>query len=89
MNRLATTLTAALVGMLVLSGVAAAFAAELGTDDRACAGQAPFREVAQDEVYTFDERCSMRDGFGADRGPTGIEGIGWAKTFGPVLPRKH
>jgi hypothetical protein len=89
MNRLAAALTAALVGMLALSGVAATFAVELGADDRACTGQAPFREVAQDEVYTFDERCSMRDEFGADRGRTGVEGIGWAKTSRPLLPRKH
>jgi hypothetical protein len=64
--------------MLVMSGVATVFAVEPGTDDPVCTGQAPFREVAQDEVYTFDERCSIReDASRAERGHGGA--VGWAK----------
>ena len=84
--RLATAAIAA--GMLVLSGVATTSAMEARTEnDPVCTGIAPFREVAQDEVYTFDERCSMREVLGADRG--GVGSVGWAKASGSVLPRKH
>jgi hypothetical protein len=83
--------TAAFAVTLVMSAVAAAFAMDAAPgEDAVCTGRAPFREVVQDETYTFGELCSMREDFRRpDRGRTGANGIGWAKTSGPVLPRKH
>lgn len=67
--------------MLIVSIVANASAAETATEDESpCTGRAPFREVAQDEIYTFAERCSMRENFvRADRERAQPTGIGWAK----------
>src|SRR5712692_10823828 len=65
--------TVAFAVTLVMSA-AAAFAGDAAPeDDAACTGRAPFREVAQDEIYTFAELCSMRQNFiRADRGRTGV-----------------
>jgi hypothetical protein len=73
--------TAAYALMLVISVVASAFAAETAAEEEpACTGRAPFREVAQDEIYTFAERCRMREDFvRADREHARPSGVGWAK----------
>jgi hypothetical protein len=73
--------TAAYALMLVISVVASAFAAETAAEEEpACTGRAPFREVAQDEIYTFAERCRMREEFlRADRERALPNGVGWAK----------
>jgi len=72
--------------MLVFFAVAAALAIETGTDDDpVCSGRAPFREVAQDEIYTFDELCSLREDFRTDRERRGT--VGWAKA--PRAPTAH
>ena len=72
--------------MLVMSASGAALAAEAATeDDLACTGRAPFREVAQDEIYTFDELCSLREDFRTDRERRGT--VGWAKA--PRAPTAH
>jgi hypothetical protein len=67
--------------MLVMSASGAALAAEAATeDDSACTGRAPFREVAQDEIYTFAELCSMRENFlRVNRERARPPGVGWAK----------
>jgi hypothetical protein len=73
--------TAAYTLMLVVSVLANASATETATEDESvCTGRAPFREVAQDEIYTFAERCSMREDFvRADRERAQPTGTGWAK----------
>jgi len=77
--------TAALAVTLVMSAVAT-FAAETATEnDAVCTGRAPFREVAQDEIYTFDELCSLREDFRTDRERRGT--VGWAKA--PRAPTAH
>jgi hypothetical protein len=83
--------TAAFAAMLVMSGAAAAFAMDAAPgDDAVCTGRAPFREVAQDEIYTFAELCSMREDFRRpDRGRTGPGAVGWAKTPSAAPPRKN
>jgi hypothetical protein len=82
--------TAAFVVTLLVSGTATAFAGDAAAEDgQVCGGRAPFREVAQDEVYTFDERCSVRDDFlRPDRARTGTGAVGWAKAHGVVPMRK-
>jgi hypothetical protein len=81
--------TAAFAVTLVMSAAAAAFAGDAAPeDDAACTGRAPFREVAQDEIYTFAELCSMRQNFiRADRGRTGAGTVGWARSPS-VAPRR-
>jgi|GEM_PF-6348964 len=83
--------TAAFAVTLVFSAAAAAFARDAAPeDDAACSGRAPFREVAQDEIYTFAELCSMRQNFiGAERGRTGVGTVGWARSPGAAPPRRH
>jgi hypothetical protein len=49
------TATAAVT--LLLSAAAMAVA----TEDDICTGSKPFREVAQDEIYTMAELCRMRE----------------------------
>jgi len=73
--------TAAYTLMLIVSVVGNASAAETVTEDESsCTGRAPFREVAQDEIYTFAERCSMREDFvRADSERAQPTGTGWAK----------
>ncbi len=74
-------LQTAIAVTLVMSAITAASAVETGTEnDPVCTGRAPFREVAQDEIYTFQELCSMREDFlRADRGRTSAGAIGWAR----------
>jgi hypothetical protein len=69
----------AVTSILLFVTAATAFALDAATEgDEACTGRAPFREVAQDEFYTFDELCRMREDFlPADR--VRPRGIGWAK----------
>ena len=83
--------TAAFAAMLVMSAVAAAFALDaVAEEDAVCTGRAPFREVAQDEIYTFGELCSMREDFRRpDRERTGPGAVGWAKTPSAAPPRKN
>ena len=83
--------TAAFAVTLVVSAVAAAFTGDaVAEDDAVCTGRAPFREVAQDEIYTFAELCSMREDFRRpDRGRTGPGAVGWAKTPSAAPPRKN
>jgi hypothetical protein len=73
--------------MLTASGAAATFAMGPPTEEEpVCSGRAPFREVAQDEIYTFDELCQMRDDFvPAHRGRIGT--IGWARGH-PAVPTR-
>jgi hypothetical protein len=60
--------TAAAAVTLLLSVAEMAVATE---DDRVCTGSKPFREVAQDEIYTMAELCRMReDSLRGDRGWT-------------------
>ena len=75
--------------MLVFFAVAAALAIETGTDDDpVCSGRAPFREVAQDEIYTFDELCGMRQDFlRTDRERAGA--LGWARARGARPARRN
>jgi hypothetical protein len=81
--------TVAFAVTLVMSA-AAAFAGDAAPEDAACTGRAPFREVAQDEIYTFAELCSMRQDFiRADRGRTGVGSVGWAKSPGGAPPRRN
>ena len=82
---------AAIAAMLVVSAAAAAPLARDGApeDDAVCAGRAPFREVAQDEIYSFPELCSMRQDFlREDRGRTRAGAVGWAKGRGSPPARK-
>ncbi len=83
--------TAAFAAMLVMSAVAVAFAGDTAPeDDAVCTGRAPFREVAQDEIHTFGELCSMREDFRRpDRERTGAGAVGWAKTPSAAPPRKN
>jgi hypothetical protein len=83
--------TAAFAAMLVLSGAAAASAMDAAPgDDAVCTGRAPFREVAQDEIHTFGELCSMREDFRRpDRERTGTGGVGWAKAPGTAPRRRN
>ena len=83
--------TAAFAAMLVMSAAAAAFPGDAVTgDDAVCTGRAPFREVAQDEIYTFAELCSMREDFRRpDRERSGPGGVGWARTPSAAPPRKN
>jgi hypothetical protein len=83
--------TAAFAAILVMSGAAAAFAMDAAPgDDAVCTGRAPFREVAQDEIYTFGELCSIRQNFlPADRERTGTGAVGWAKTPSTAPRRKN
>ena len=83
--------TVAFAVTLVISAAAPAFAMDAAPeDDAACTGRAPFREVAQDEIYTFAELCSMRQNFiRAERGRTGIGSVGWAKTPSAAPPRRN
>lgn len=76
---------------LVMSAAAAAFAGEAAPeDDAVCTGRAPFREVAQDEIYTFAELCSMRQNFiRAQRERTGVGSVGWAKSPSAAPPRRN
>ena len=82
---------AAFAVTLVMSAVAAAFAMDAAPEDNAvCTGRAPFREVAQDEIYTFAELCSMReDSRRPDRERTGPGAVGWAKTPGAAPRRRN
>ena len=82
---------AAFAVTLVCFAAAAAFAGDAAPeDDAVCTGRAPFREVAQDEIYTFAELCSMRQDFiRADRGRTGVGSVGWAKTPSAAPPRRN
>ena len=81
--------TVAFAVTLVMSA-AAVFAGDAAPEDAACTGRAPFREVAQDEIYTFAELCSMRQDFiRADRGRTGVGSVGWAKTPSAAPPRRN
>ena len=82
--------TAAIAGMLALSVAAAAPAREgEPEDDAVCTGRAPFREMAQDEIYSFRELCSMREDFRReDRARTRAGAVGWAKGRGSPPPRK-
>jgi hypothetical protein len=83
--------TAAFAAMLVMSAAAAAFAGDaVAEEDPVCTGRAPFREVAQDEIYTFGELCSMREDFRRpNRERTGPGGVGWAKTPSAPPLRKN
>jgi len=45
--------------MFMLSAAAGAFTAD--TDDNPCSGAKPFREVAQDEIHTMAELCTMQE----------------------------
>src|SRR5438309_1234270 len=55
---------AAFAVTLVFFATAAALAGDAAPeDDAVCTGRAPFREVAQDEIYTFAELCSIRQDF--------------------------
>jgi hypothetical protein len=83
--------TAAFAAMLVMSAVAAAFAGDaVAEEDPVCNGRAPFREVAQDEIYTFGELCGMREDFRRpDRGRTSPGAVGWAKAPSAAPPRKN
>ena len=83
--------TAAFAVTLVVSAVAAAFAGDAAPeDDAVCTGRAPFREVAQDEIYTFGELCGIRQNFiRADRGRTGLGAVGWAKTPSAAPRRRN
>ena len=82
--------TAAFAAMLVMSAVAVAFAGDTAPeDDAVCTGRAPFREVAQDEIHTFGELCSIRQDFlPAHRERTGT-GVGWAKAPGAAPRRRN
>jgi hypothetical protein len=81
--------TAGFAAMLVMSAVAAALTGDaVAEDDAVCTGRAPFREVAQDEIYTFGELCGIRQNFiRADRGRTGVGTVGWAKA--PSAAPRH
>ena len=81
---------AAFAAMLVVSAAPAAFAGDAAPeDDAVCTGHAPFREVAQDEIYTFGELCSMREDFRRpDRERSGPGGVGWAKAPS-IAPRRR
>src|SRR5260370_40507251 len=81
---------AAFAATLVCFAAAAAFAGDAAPeDDAVCTGRAPFREVAQDEIYTFAELCGIRQDFlRADRGRSGLGAVGWAKTPSAAPPRK-
>ena len=83
--------TAAFAAMLVMSAVAAAFARDaVAEEDAVCTGRAPFREVAQDEIHTFGELCSIRQDFlPAHRERTGTGGVGWAKAPGAAPRRRN
>jgi hypothetical protein len=83
--------TAAFAVTLVMSAAAAAFAMDAAPgDDAICTGRAPFREVAQDEIYTFGELCGVREDFRRpDRERTGTGVVGWAKTPSTPPPRKN
>jgi len=82
---------AAFAAMLVVSAAPAAFAGDAAPeDDAVCTGHAPFREVAQDEIYTFGELCGIRQNFiRADRGRTGVGTVGWAKAPSAAPRRKN
>ena len=77
-------LATAAATMLICAG-GAAFAAE----EPACSGRAPFREVAQDEIHTFAERCSLESLAGTGRGPTNGNTVGWAKGRGTAPVKKY
>ncbi|HXN44281.1 MAG TPA: hypothetical protein VN917_08565 [Xanthobacteraceae bacterium] len=81
---------AAFAVTLVCFGLAAAFTGDaVAEEDPVCAGRAPFREVAQDEIYTFGELCSMREDFRRpDRERSGPGGVGWAKAPS-IAPRRR
>jgi hypothetical protein len=83
--------TAAFAVTLVISAAAAAFAGDAAPeDDAVCTGRAPFREVAQDEIYTFAELCSMRQNFiRAERGRAGTGTVGWARSPSAAPPRRN
>jgi hypothetical protein len=49
----------AAAAMFMLSAAAGAFTAD--TDDNPCSGAKPFREVAQDEIHTMAELCTMQE----------------------------
>src|SRR5439155_20094688 len=82
---------AAFAVTLVFFAAAAAFAGDAPLeDDAVCTGRAPFREVAQDEIYTFAERCGIRQDFlRADRGRTGLSAVGWAKGRSAAPPPRN
>jgi len=82
---------AAFAATLVFFAAAAALAGDVAPeDDAVCTGRAPFREVAQDEIYTFAELCSIRQDFlRADREKTGTGAVGWAKTPSAAPPRRN
>jgi hypothetical protein len=79
--------SAAIASILLFLAAATTFALDAATEgDEPCTGRAPFREVAQDELYTFDELCRMREDFlPADR--VRPRGIGWAKARSSVPVR--
>ena len=81
---------AAFAATLVFFAAAAAFAGDAAPeDDAVCTGRAPFREVAQDEIYTFAELCGIRQDFlRADRGRS-LGAVGWAKTPSAAPPRRN
>jgi hypothetical protein len=82
--------TAAFAVTLVISAAAAAFAGDAAPEDEVCTGRAPFREVAQDEIYTFAELCSMRQNFiRTERGRTGVGSVGWARSPSTAPPRRN
>jgi len=82
---------AAFAVTLVCFAAAAAFAMDAAPgDDAVCTGRAPFREVAQDEIYTFAELCGIRQDFlRADRGRSSLGALGWAKGRGAAPPRRN
>ncbi len=82
---------AAFAATLVCFAAAAAFAGDAAPeDDAVCTGRAPFREVAQDEIYTFAELCGIRQDFlRADRGRTGLSAVGWAKGRSAAPPPRN
>jgi hypothetical protein len=90
---------AAAAAVVMLSAGARVFAADGSAQDDVCTGSKPFREVAQDEVHTMAELCTMREEFlSGDRGwkdtPPGARrhgGVpsGWAQSGNKIQMRKR
>jgi hypothetical protein len=81
-------LSAAIAAMLAISA-ATSLATEARTEDEPlCGGRAPLREVAQDEVYTFAEQCSLRRDFARPEPRRMPGGIGWARAPDAPTPSR-
>jgi len=91
-------LATATAAVMLFAG-ARVFAADGIAQDDVCTGSKPFREVAQDEIHTMAELCTMREEFlRGDRGwkdappdarRHGEQRNGWAQSGKNIQKRKR